>query len=180
VAALPQATTVVGTAAATGLPAASFDVVMCRHVLAHNGPTEAAIVAHLATLVKPGGAVYLIDIDANGLGIEPLDPELDVDASYRAFHAGRGNDLRVGLRLGTRLEDAGLEVETYRSAARVMRVPPGMRGPQWAARQAMVDAGVITAADIARWDAAYDRMDRSPRRPWMFMPIYLAIGRRPR
>jgi SAM-dependent methyltransferase len=179
VAPLAQASATVGAADQTGLAPGSFDVVMCRHVLAHNGPIESSIVEHLAALVTPGGSVYLLDVDGAGLAIYPLDADLDVAERYRQFHAARGNDLRVGTRLGTLLEDAGLEVETYRSAARVMRVPPGMRGPQWAARDAMVAAGVATPDDLVRWDAAYDRMDRSARRPWMFMPIYLAIGRRP-
>ncbi len=45
----------VGRADDTGLPEASFDVVMMRHVLAHNGGAEQRIVDHLATLVRPGG-----------------------------------------------------------------------------------------------------------------------------
>jgi 2-polyprenyl-3-methyl-5-hydroxy-6-metoxy-1,4-benzoquinol methylase len=44
-----------GRAEATGLEAGSLEVVMVRHVLAHNGGREDAIVAHLATLVRPGG-----------------------------------------------------------------------------------------------------------------------------
>ena len=40
----------------TGLEAGSLDAVMLRHVLAHNGGAEDAIVAHLATLVHPGAA----------------------------------------------------------------------------------------------------------------------------
>ncbi len=34
---------------------------MLRHVLAHNGGAEDAIVAHLATLLRPGGCLYLVD-----------------------------------------------------------------------------------------------------------------------
>ena len=40
----------------TGLEPGSLDVVMLRHVLAHNGGAEDAIVGHLATLVRPGGS----------------------------------------------------------------------------------------------------------------------------
>lgn len=46
--------TVAGDAAATGLPPASLDVAMLRHVLAHNGGREQAIVDHLTGLVRPG------------------------------------------------------------------------------------------------------------------------------
>ena len=41
-----------------------FDVAVLRHVLAHNGGGEQAIVDHLARLVRPGGHVYLLDVDA--------------------------------------------------------------------------------------------------------------------
>jgi SAM-dependent methyltransferase len=177
VAELPQAVVQVGRADATGLTPASVDVVMCRHVLAHNGGREAAIVEHLATLPRPGGAVYLVDVDMSGARLVPQDPELDIVDRYREFHARRGSDLMVGLRLGDLLEDAGLEVERFRSAASVFRLPPGVRGPHWAARQAMVEAGVATDDDVARWDRAFIRMDDAPRRPWTFVPVFAAIGR---
>ncbi|MDX5564987.1 methyltransferase domain-containing protein [Streptomyces sp. ID05-04B] len=62
--------TSMGFADATELPAGTFDLVMLRHVLAHNGGREQAIVDHLATLVRPGGVVYLadVDMDATDLG----------------------------------------------------------------------------------------------------------------
>jgi hypothetical protein len=34
-------------------------------------------------------------------------------------------------------------------------------------------------ADLARWDAAYDRMDDAEGRPWFFIPAFVAVGRRP-
>jgi SAM-dependent methyltransferase len=179
IAGFPHAAAHTGDAHLSGLPVGVFDVAMCRHVLAHNGGRERVIVAHLATLVRPGGAVYLVDLDLSGAGLFPPPPGLDIDDHYRAFHARRGSDLRVGLRLGALLEDAGLVVERYRSLAKVMRVPAGMRGPQWAAREAMVAEGVATHADLARWDAAYDRMDEAEDRPWFFIPAFVAVGRRP-
>jgi SAM-dependent methyltransferase len=173
----PHASAHVGDADDTGLPADAFDVVMCRHVLAHNGGREAKIVGHLASLVKPGGAVYLVDVDMSGVRLLPRDPELDIDDYYLRFHAGRGNDLSVGLKLGDLLEGAGLHVERHRCVSTVVRWPAGTRGPQWAARQAMVDDGVATYDDLARWDEAFERRDRGPA-PWMFVPVYVAIGRR--
>ena len=70
-------------------------------------------------------------------------------------------------------------MERYRSVAKVMRLPPGMRGPQWAAREAMVAEGVATPADVARWDTAFARMDADEHRPWIFVPAFVALGRRP-
>jgi SAM-dependent methyltransferase len=177
VAQLPQAAAEVGRAEATGLAPGSFDVAMCRHVLAHNGGREAAIVEHLATLVRPGGAVYLVDVDMSGARLVPDEPELDIVDHYRRFHSERGSDLMVGLHLGELLEDAGLEVQRFRSVSSMFRLPPEVRGPHWAAREAMVAAGVATEEDVARWDRAFSRMERAPRRPWMFVPIFAAIGR---
>ncbi len=177
VAGSPQAAVRLGSADDTGLEPRSFDVAMCRHVLAHNGGHEAEVVGHLATLVKPGGAVYLVDVDMTSARRLDHDPQLDIDDHYRAFHARRGADLTIGLRLGSLLEGAGLEVERYRCVSKVQRLPVGMRGPQWAARGAMVAEGVATPEDVDRWDAAFERMDRAPERPWMFIPIFVAVGR---
>ena len=83
IAGLPQARVQVGQADATGLQASGFDVVMCRHVLAHNGGREAAIVAHLASLAAPGGCVYLVDVEATALRITDVGPELqDLQERY--------------------------------------------------------------------------------------------------
>jgi SAM-dependent methyltransferase len=177
---LPQASVRVGSATNTGLEPGSFDTVMCRHVLAHNAGGEAAIVEHLADLVRPGGRVYLVDVDLTGARMMPIDPGLDINDAYLAFHARRGSDLMVGLRLGSLLEDAGLAVEQFRCATRLLRVPAGMRGPHWAARHAMVAEGAANEDDLDRWAAAFERMDRLPKRPWWFVPMFVAIGRRER
>ena len=56
---------------------------------------------------------------------------------------------------------------------------PGMRSPPWAARAALVSAGLATAQDVARWGRAFDRLDAAPSRPTLFAPMFAAIGRRP-
>lgn len=176
---LPQASVQVGQADATGLEPGAFDVVMCRHVLAHNGGREPAIVAHLASLAAPGGCVYLVDVVASALRITSTGPELDdLNTRYQEFHRAKGNDLSVGLRLGDLLSDAGLAVQRYACRAPVIRLPPGMRPPSWAAREEMVAAGFATAADVKRWDEAFTRLDAAERRPWLFPASFVAIGRR--
>jgi SAM-dependent methyltransferase len=175
----PQATAQVGRADDTGLPAGAFDVAMCRHVLAHNGGGEGAIVDHLVGLVRPGGAVYLVDVDLTGLRIVPEHPAPDLDDRYRELLVRRGTDLMVGLRLGSYLEEAGLAVETYRCSAPVIHLPPTVRPPSWAARDALVEAGLADAADIARWDADFTASDAAAERPWLFAPAFVAVGRRP-
>lgn len=179
VADLPQARVQVGRAEDTGLPPGAFDVVMCRHVLAHNGGREAAIVGHLAALTAPGGCVYLVDVDATALRITHAAPEVaDLHQRYREFHRARGDDLSVGLRLGDLLTDAGLTVERYVCRSPVVRVPPGMRSPAWAARDEMVAAGFATQADVERWAEGFARMDAAQPRPWLFPAGFVALGRR--
>ncbi len=177
---LPQASVRQGEATDTRLPPGSYDVVMLRHVLAHNGGQEAAIVSHLAELVRPGGAVYLVDVDIAAMWIQPIDIAVeDLQARYHAYHAQRGNNLSVGRLLGALLQGAGLGVEIFRCGGPVLQVPPGMRGPAWAARDALVAADLATPDDLARWDEGYKRMDELPRRPWISPAGCLAVGRRP-
>jgi 2-polyprenyl-3-methyl-5-hydroxy-6-metoxy-1,4-benzoquinol methylase len=177
-----DADVVVGKADDTGLPAGSFDVAVMRHVLAHNGPREQAIVDHLATLVRPGGRVYLVDVDVDGmtLGFEPADADIDdLGNRYRAFHLGRGNDLRTGTRLAQLLASAGLEVVADQRVEEAFAPPPGVRPPPFAAAEAMIADGLADAADIERWRAAFDRVDASPIRPTVTVVRHSAIGRRP-
>jgi SAM-dependent methyltransferase len=63
--------------------------------------------------------------------------------------------------------------------APVIRVPPGMRPPSWAARAEMAAAGLATDADIDRWERAFARLDAAERRPWLFPASFVAIGQRP-
>ena len=171
-----------GSADATGLEAGSIDVVMLRHVLAHNGGREQAIVDHLASLVRPGGAVYLVDIEATGLRWHPADQAgslAELDGAYQRFHAGLGNDLSVGLRLGELLERAGLERVDHRGQYSVIRPMPGLRPPSWAAREQMVAASIIDAGDIARWQIEFEQLDRGEKALTLFVPTFSAFARKP-
>lgn len=180
VASFPHASVRVGDAAATGLDPGGYDVVMCRHVLAHNGGAEAVIVAHLAELARPGGAVYLVDVDAAALRIYPEDPDLtDLTARYHEFHRSLGNDLTIGPTLGALLETAGLQVESFRNGGPVFRIPPQLRPPSWAARDALLAAGFATTDDVTRWAAAFERVDALLSRPWFAGGFFVAVGRKP-
>jgi len=177
---LPQASVRVGQATDSGLEPDAYDAVMCRHVLAHNGGKEAAIVAHLATLTRPGGAVFLVDIDGAAIRLHPEDPDLtDLNQRYHELHRARGNDLTVGVKLGWLIEQAGLTVEAFRGGGPMLRVPPFLRPPSWAARDALVAAGLADADDLARWEAAFQRADQLVERPWMSVASFVAVGRVP-
>lgn len=170
----------VGGAAATGLEPGMFDVVVMRHVLAHNGGREQEIVDHLASLVKPGGCVYLVDIDSQAMRARPPAPDLDdLNDRYWSFQAARGNDTSVGLRLGELVTGAGLELVEHRGWYDIMAAPPGFRTPPWAARDALVEAGLATQDDIERWAAAFEQVDNAPDPRTLFIPLFSATGRRP-
>lgn len=176
---LPNVETVVGDAAATGLPVGRLDVAMLRHVLAHNGGREQAIVDHLASLVRPGGCVYLVDADGTAVRVRPNDRDLDdMHDRYREFHRRRGNDISVGLRLAELLHEAGLDVVDFTGRYRIEQSEPGLRGPAWAAREAIVKAGLATPADVGRWSAAFTGADSRPDRPTWFIPMFIGIGRK--
>lgn len=166
-----------GSATATGLEPGAYDVVTVRHVLAHNGGAEQEIVSHLAGLLRPGGCLYLVDVFAPGIASVPEVPLVaEIDERYKAFHAARGNDLRTGVHLAEWLRGAGLEPVEFRGVYQVIEAPPGMRPPAWAARHAMVDAGIVTPADLDRWERGLDGLEV---RPTLFVPMFSAIGRAP-
>jgi ubiquinone/menaquinone biosynthesis C-methylase UbiE len=169
-----------GEATATGIEPASVDVAVMRHVLAHNGGQEQAIVNHLASLVKPGGHVYLVDVDLTAMRILDQEPDLDdIVDKYVEFHRRRGNDPLIGLRLGQLATAAGLEDVEHSGGYNIVNAPPGLRPPTWVARELMLADGVITQGDIDRWGAAFERMDKRVKRPTLFAPMFWAIGRRP-
>jgi 2-polyprenyl-3-methyl-5-hydroxy-6-metoxy-1,4-benzoquinol methylase len=169
----------VGSATATGLDPGTFDVVFMRHVLAHNGGREQQIVDHLASLLRPGGCLYLVDIEYQGMRSRPPAGDLDELAQrYWSFQTARGNDLSIGLRLDQLVTAAGLELLEHRGWYETMALTPGFRPPSWAARHAMTEAGFATQDDIDRWAAAFEREDEAPERRLLFLPHFSATGRR--
>ncbi|MXM64365.1 methyltransferase domain-containing protein [Streptomyces sp. HUCO-GS316] len=172
--------TAIGSADATGLAAGTFDLVMLRHVLAHNGGREQTIVDHLATLARPGGGtVFLADIDASSFRLRGAPPEFDeLDERYREMHRRRGNDLTVGTRLDELLTAAGLEIVAFEGHINVITPPPGMRGPAWAARDTLLAEGLATPDDLARWDDAFKRTEHAASGLRFFAAHFVAIGRR--
>jgi SAM-dependent methyltransferase len=168
-----------GRADETGLEAGSLDVVMLRHVLAHNGGREDAIVAHLATLLRPGGCLYLVDTDGTAIRVtsEAEHPDLvELQERYLAFRAASGDDNAAGLRLADRLVRAGLELVEFRGRYLIREVSPGLRSPAWVAREAMVAAGMATPEDLRRWDRAFEATAQHP--VTFFAPMFTAVGRR--
>jgi hypothetical protein len=79
-----------------------------------------------------------------------------------------------------RLSEA--EIGRYRFMAElahtIQPLPPGLRPPAWAARDAMRAAGIVSDEDLARWERGMLALDAAPARPTLFAPSFVAIGRR--
>jgi precorrin-6B methylase 2 len=164
----------------TGLEASVWDCVMVRHVLVHTGFSAPAIVEHLATLLRPGGSLYLIDVDLDGTRTSPHDDDLTEQISaYAAFHRARGNDVRMGPRLPVLLQDAGLDVVD--AAGWFVTLPAATiatGGPWRASQDAMIAEGFLDPDDLDRWEQSRQRfaaLDGGI----MWMPQFVAVGRRP-
>ena len=80
-----------------GLPEASFDLVVCRHVL-QAIPHAERVLAELARVTRPGGWLHVIAEDYGMIHFEPRD--LDADDFWRRgpveFGRALGTDLHVG------------------------------------------------------------------------------------
>jgi hypothetical protein len=151
-------------------------------VLAHNGGAEQRIVDHLAALVRPGGHVYLLDVDLTTATSSGIGPEIDeLLDRYTQWHASRGNDPQVGRRLPELARRSGLAVTAHRCWTLRVAVAPGMRGPAWAAREELVRAGLATADDLVRWSAAFTARDaaQSAEPPAFALDVVAVVGRRP-
>jgi SAM-dependent methyltransferase len=177
---LKHARVVAGDGAATGIEPGSQDVVMLRHVLFHVGPRVQEVVDHAASLLRPGGHLYIVDVDATALRVTTMDADfLDQAARYQAFQRERGNNIDMGVWLGWFVRRAGLEL-VERSGW--LETIPGalfaMGGPAVAARREMLAAGVATEDDAVRWDAARRRVAADPD-AMMFTTLHRAVGRRP-
>ncbi len=108
-----------------------------------------------------------------------LDPDLqDLRDKYVTFNRQKGNDLQPGLRLGKQLRAADLDVLEHVGMHTILAAPAGLRPPAWAARQAMLDDGVAGEQDVARWEAAWLRLDQQEIRPTFILPVLIGIGRR--
>lgn len=80
-----------------GLPDASFDLVVCRHVLQAIPHPERAI-AEFARVTRRGGWLHLIAEDYLMINFEPrrLDPDDFWSQGPRKFGEAIGTDLRIG------------------------------------------------------------------------------------
>lgn len=96
-------------AAATGLPDASFDLVLARFLLQHV-PDVPAVLAELRRVLRPGGRLIAVDADFTFSTLfepEPAFARELVDAVIEGQRL-RGGDPHIGRKLPRLLREAGL------------------------------------------------------------------------
>ena len=169
-----------GNGEATGLEPGVWDCVVMRHVLTHTGEAAPRIVAHLATLLAPGGHLYLVDVDLDASRSTPHDTDFSEQfARYADFHRSLGNDPRLGTQLGAMLRVAGLEVAEHRGEfTRVPAMLVADGGPLLSAQDAMIAAGILSTEEAVAWEAARQRFAALPEAEAWFA-TFVAIGRKP-
>jgi SAM-dependent methyltransferase len=93
-----------------GLPPASFDLAVCRHVLQAIRSPERAV-AELVRVTRPGGVVHLLAEDYAMIHFTPgrLDAAALWPAAAQRLGAATGTDMLVGRRVPGMLRGLGLE-----------------------------------------------------------------------
>lgn len=170
-----------GLATDSGLPAGAWDAVMMRHVLIHNGPIVGDILRHVLDLLKPGGHAVLNETDATAIRYErDPGPEVrELEAAYWQTVTLRGNDIAIGAHVAAHAEDAGFDVVERRARFDHFPMIPTVRPPSWAGRQAILDAGLCTDEDIARWDAALTAREEAGGGGFVLIPNFTVVVKKP-
>jgi len=117
------------------LPAASFDLVACRHVL-HAIPHADRVLAELVRVVRPGGWLHQLAEDYGMMHFEPRT--LDADDFWsicpKRFGEAMGTDLHVGRRTYRLLRQLGLRnVTVDYLVVDTLRVPRATFAAIWEA-----------------------------------------------
>ncbi|WP_439673618.1 methyltransferase domain-containing protein [Embleya sp. MST-111070] len=154
---------VAGDLAEPPLPAGSFDLVLARYVFQHLADPVGAARA-LAALLRPGGVLAVIDVDAGLWGC--ADPDLSALSAdaYRALgtaQAADGGDRLVARRLPRILRRAGLTGITVRPFAYTSDEVGGAAAlaPQLSPERLLplVERGALGLGTYARAMAAWER-----------------------
>jgi ubiquinone/menaquinone biosynthesis C-methylase UbiE len=176
-------TFVEGDARRTGLPAGSFDAVLIRHVL-HAIPDVAAVLSEAVRLLAPGGLLYELAEDYQGLLFDTPDPlarDLFLDAAPGFLPLG--TNLLHGREAYRRFLDAGLaDVRVDAIVVDTLNAPReewARMFEHWRDGYAEMKGrllGVSTAEIERRYAGILDAV-RDPRR-WVGWWLIAASGRR--
>jgi ubiquinone/menaquinone biosynthesis C-methylase UbiE len=164
------------------LPDATFDLVVCRHVL-QSVPHPERVIAELARVARPGGHLHLIAEDYGMIHfpVGRLDPAEFFPPAPRALGAATGTDMFIGRNVVGVLERLGLkDITVDYVVVDTLRVPRATFAAIW---EAWRDGYVDSLAQHSRFSreqavAYFDEMIESIRDPrryavW-FVPVVAA------
>jgi SAM-dependent methyltransferase len=110
-----------GDAFSTGLRKKSFDLVHARFALSIV-PGGSRMLAHLIELTRPGGVIFLQEVEWGSVACYPEHPAWNAAASAIDSCFSRiGSDLRLGLKLPAMMRAAGVEVTHIRPCSHALR-----------------------------------------------------------
>lgn len=163
------------------VPGAGFDLVHARLVLVHL-PERETVLRRLAGTLRPGGWLFVEDVDTALQPVAFLDPHADVEflgnrirADFVALLEQRGADMTFGRKLPRLLRGCGLVDVT--ADGRITLAHPGGADLERAnidqVRAGLVGQGHVTAEEVDTYLSALDRL--TPAGP----PLISVYGRRP-
>ena len=164
------------------VPANSFDFVIARYVFQHL-PEPVAAAVEARRLLKPGGRLAVIDVDAALWGVAaPAFPEVaPIYAKTGRAQAERGGDRLIGRRLHRILREAGfddvqLDAFVYHSDEEGLAAFDAQITPD---RLAPLEArGVISPQEMTVVRSAYQRFLQAPD-AFVLMLGFIGSGRKP-
>jgi ubiquinone/menaquinone biosynthesis C-methylase UbiE len=161
---------------ATGLPEGSFDAVLMRNVLIHNGPTVEQILGHAHALLRRGGHLLAMEIDVTELVLPDDAPdEQDLEQRWIDWARASGNDPAIGRRLAGLIGHYDFSVDATQERVDELRIE---RSPAWTSRQTLLSDGFASDADIERWDAAIAARLANVGLLDVRLPVYVVVAQR--
>ena len=162
---------------------ARFDGIFCRWVLSFP-PDPGSLVRRMASWLRPGGRLVVVDYNHEGVSLYPRSPGFDaVIRATRDWYESRGGSAFVAGDVPHHLRQAGLELVEQRPFVRCGR--PGSTTWQWADdffppySHKMENLGLLTPEEGKQFRREWEERSEDPD-ACFYSPIIVGFaGRRP-